>query len=231
MKKRIYLLPGVMCNEKLWIKLRPYLDESYELIHLSIPLKSNLDEIVDCLNEIVKEEKIHLIGFSLGGYIASYFACKYPNRIEKLFIISSSLCSLNKEEIEKRKKAIFLVETYGFKGLSRKKVLTLLDDSNKKNEDLIHLIQKMYLDLGKDVFNMQMLGTLYRDDLVEKISMMSFSITYLYSDNDRLVNQYWVQKFSKSSYNTNFVKLESSSHMVPLEIPYELSIEIKNWIN
>jgi pimeloyl-ACP methyl ester carboxylesterase len=40
-----------------------------------------------------------LIGFSLGGYIATYFSMLYPERVEKLFVISNSPTSLPLDEI------------------------------------------------------------------------------------------------------------------------------------
>ncbi|MFN4083842.1 MAG: alpha/beta fold hydrolase [Bacteroidia bacterium] len=33
-------------------------------------------------------DKINLFGYSMGGYAALYFACKYPDRVEKVFTIN-----------------------------------------------------------------------------------------------------------------------------------------------
>ena len=76
-----------MRDERIYGQLSYYLDD-YELIHLKIPLSEDFEEIVDILNNNIKEEKINLLGFSLGGYIASYFAIKYPSKIKKLFLLS-----------------------------------------------------------------------------------------------------------------------------------------------
>jgi len=42
------------------------------------------------LNYLNKEniERIHLFGFSMGGYAALYFAWKYPNRVNKIFTVN-----------------------------------------------------------------------------------------------------------------------------------------------
>jgi len=230
MKIKIYLLPGTMCNENIWIKLSPFFDDRYELIHVPIPQNDNFDAIADSLNDYFKKEKIYLLGFSLGGYIASNFACKYPHKIKKLFIISSSLSILPIEEIEKRKKAITFVDKHGFKGLSRKKVISLLEELNQKDEVLIKLIQQMYIDLGKETFKIQMSSTLYREDLLEKFLELKFPVTFFYCDKDRLVNHEWLTSLSTISKNIKFVKKSSSSHMVPLEKPFELSEVIKEWV-
>jgi len=230
MKKKIYFLPGTMCNENLWIKLNSFFDSSYELIHVPIPMENDLDTISKVLNDTFEEKKVYLVGFSLGGYIASYFAYKYPHRIKKLFIVASSLNILPLEEIQKRQNAISFINRFGFKGLSRKKVVTLLEEINQKDESLIELIQQMYVDLGKEVFKIQMQSTLYREDLLEKFLTLEFPLTFFYCIEDRLVNHKWLESLATSSKNIIFIKKQSSSHMVPLEKPFELSESIKKWL-
>ncbi|MCP4970729.1 MAG: alpha/beta hydrolase [Arcobacter sp.] len=229
--KKIYLLPGIMCNQTLWKKMYLYFDDNYELIHLEIPLKKNLDEIVSTLNREIKDDKINLLGFSLGGYIASLFAVKYPNKINKLFIVACSLCEFSNEEIIKRKNAIAFTKKFGFKGLSRKKIISLLEKENQNDNYLIELIQKMYIDLGEDVFLSQFFSTLNRPDLLNKLLCLNKRVTFLYSINDGLVNINWLNKLESLSSNYKFIKINGSSHMLPLEKPKELSTEIKNWIN
>jgi len=230
MKIKIYLLPGTMCDENIWSKFYTFFDENYELIHVPIPMKSNLDEIIKALDIYFEEEKINLLGFSLGGYIASYFACNYPHRIKKLFVVSSSLSILAKGEIQKRQKAISFINSHGFKGLGRKKIISLLEEKNQEDEGLIHLISQMYINLGKEVFINQMKSTLVRNDLLEKISSLNFPITFFYCKEDRLVNHEWLEVLSKRSKDISFVRKISSSHMVPLEKPFELSQALKEWI-
>ena len=63
MKEKIYLIPGLMCDERLWERLTPYLEDYYELVHLEIPLTSDFDEIIEILDKEFKEDKINLFGF------------------------------------------------------------------------------------------------------------------------------------------------------------------------
>ena len=134
------------------------------------------------------------------------------------------------EEIEKRNKAIHLLDMYGFKGLSHKKVVSLLEVSNKKDKNLIKLIQQMYEDLGEDVFRTQMASTLNRENLLEKMSHLDVPMTFLYCDEDRLVNTKWIENFSQVTDIGTFEKISSTSHMLPLERPLEVSQAIKKWI-
>ncbi|NQY52771.1 MAG: alpha/beta fold hydrolase, partial [Campylobacteraceae bacterium] len=165
MKTKIYLLPGLMCNEKLWSKIESDLKIDYELVYLPLPLKDTMAEMIESLE--FKEEKINLLAFSLGGYLASSYAIKYPDKINKLFIVSSSLTNLNNIEIRTRENLLSKINTLVFTGLSSKKVQSLIDDKN--NKELISLIQNMYKDLGQNVLISQLKSTLKRENLLDGI--------------------------------------------------------------
>lgn len=229
MKTKIYLLPGLMCDERLWSRLVLYFDDTYEFIPLSIPLLDSFDEICEYISGSVKDEKINLLGFSLGGYIASYFALKYPNRVQRLFIIAATICSLSKGEIKKRNETLKLIDNYGFKGLSSKKVISLLLKENQEDTELISLIQEMYIDLGEEALKSQMASTLHRKNLLTNLLTLSIPLTYSYSTKDRLLNYNWIEEFILLHKTCKVVSIEGSSHMLPLEKPLELSEEIKNW--
>ena len=166
----------------------------------------------------------------MGGYIATSFALKYPKLVKRLFIIGSSASSLNIEEIKKRENAIRFVNINGFKGLSRKKVISLLDEDNKSNEEMITLIQDMYVSLGKDVFISQFNSTLKRKNIVNDISSLTIPITFYYSKDDRLIDYASLKTLASINKKINFVERLGTSHMLPLEHPLFLSKEIKKWI-
>jgi pimeloyl-ACP methyl ester carboxylesterase len=192
-------------------------------------LKNSFDEIIEELATTLPNEKINILGFSLGGYISTYFASKYPTRVNKLFVVGSAPCSISEDEILKRKNAIEQSKLFGFRGLSTKKIISLLEEKNRDNKELISLIGQMYIDLGQDVFIKQISATLTRVDLFEKLIALDIPITFFYSANDRLVNNSWLDEFKKVSKNSKFIKLFGNSHMLPLEEPLNLSNEIKRW--
>lgn len=229
MKTKIYLLPGIMCDNRLWNKLRPLLEKDFDLVHVEIPLKKSLDEMADFLDSYFKEEKINLLGFSLGGYIASYFAVKYPQKVAKLFVMSNSPCDLPDAEIEKRENVIKLVDSYGFSGISKKKIQTLLGDENQENEEIITLIQRMYLDLGENVFTTQLASTLKREDLATSLSRIDIPMTFYYAQEDELVNPTWIEKFKNAKDNITLEVIDSKSHMLPLEKPDAVACQIEQW--
>ena len=87
----IYFIPGTMCDERLWLPLWHELQKTAQpplnLIHLEIPQYNTIDKIVTHLaKQIIKDDSL-LVGFSLGGYLASALAIKYPDKIKKLLLL------------------------------------------------------------------------------------------------------------------------------------------------
>ena len=228
MKEKIYLIPGLMTDHRLWSRIIPLLENDYELVHTPIPHSEDFDEIIDILFNEFKEEKINLLGFSLGGYIASYFAITYPNRVNRLFTVAATPGNSTEAEIERRKEKFVAIEKEGFVGLSYEKAKSLLEKQN--DEESIKIIQDMFMDLGKESFISQLTSTFYRKDLFEDLINLSIPIWFFYSKNDRLLNQEAIKKLLLDNHNMNIISREGTSHNIPLEVPELLSNEIKKWM-
>ena len=228
MKEKIYLIPGLMTDNRLWSRIIPLLENDYELVHTTIPHSEDFDEIIDILFNEFKEEKVNILGFSLGGYIASYFAITYPNRVNRLFTVAATPGNSTEAEIERRKEKFVAIEKEGFVGLSYEKAKSLLENQN--DEELIKIIQDMFMDLGKESFISQLTSTFYRKDLFEDLINLSIPIWFFYSKNDRLLNQEAIKKLLLDNHNMNIISREGTSHNIPLEEPKLLSVYIKNWM-
>lgn len=230
MKEKIYFIPGLMTDERLWKRVIPLLENDYEIVHVPIPRSEDFDEIIDILFNEIKEEKINLLGFSLGGYIASYFAITYPNRVKRVFMVAATPGATNEAEIERRKEKFAIIEKEGF-GLSYEKALSLVEETNKNDEDLIQTIIDMFNDLGKNCFISQLTSTFYRKDLFEDLIHQDFPIWIFYSENDRLLNKKALKRLTTTTHNIKMIKREGSSHNIPLEAPFDFASNVKSWMN
>ncbi|RXJ88242.1 alpha/beta fold hydrolase [Arcobacter sp. CECT 8985] len=222
-KRRVYLITGFMCDQRVWNKVLSLFDNSFEFIHIHISIENSIEKIVEKIN--IEDENIILVGFSLGGYIASYYALKNQFKVNKVLVISSSLCSLNHKEIKQRENALKLTREYGFSIINDKKIKTLLE--NKNDESLIFLIKDMYKKNSKDIFLNLLEATTYRNDLSKKINSTNIDFNFLYSKDDILINKKWIYELKKST-NFNFFELNSSSHIIPLEKPHITKSIIEN---
>ena len=232
-KEKIYLIPGLMTDERLWSRIKPFLENDYELIHIPIPHTEDFDEIIDILDKQFSddsEEKVNLLGFSLGGYIASYYAITYPNRLNRLLMVAATPGSSSEAEIERRKEKFTVIEKEGFKGLSYDKAKSLVEKKNKDDSELIKIIQDMFIDLGKERFITQLTSTFYRKDLFADLVNLDLPIWFYYSQDDRLLSPNALDRLLNNEHNMKLISRVGTSHNIPLEVPDLLSNVIKDWM-
>lgn len=226
MREKIYLIPGLMCDERLWSRLKPFLEDKYELIHLPIPFSDNFNTASKKLEGIIEDESINLLGFSLGAYLASYFTVKNPTKVKRLFLVAGTPGAMNDDEITKRKMAISQIQKFGFKGLSNKMVLSLIDEKNHNDSELIDLIKDMFKNLGEQTYKIQMKLTFNRVDISDDLKKLDIPIKFFYSVDDSLLNYEVLDSFKKEDKYIILHTKEGKSHMLPLEEPKYLANEI-----
>ena len=221
-KTQLFLLPGTMCNELLWEDLAPFLADSCELSFLSIPNNLSFEQLADHYAEQFSGQQINLLGFSLGGYVAAWFATAYPDLIKSLFIVANSPVELPESELTTRKNALRFVDRNGYPGIPGKRVKSLLDPKNH-TEDLIHRIQKMDSQMGQATFVSQTKMLSERQDLAEKLADISTPLHFCFSEGDNLVNTGWIDELALKRDGITVEKLSGNGHMVPLEQAEQLA--------
>lgn len=110
--KTIVLIHGLSDNLEYWEAVSTYLKNEYNIIrydlrgHGKSPLGEDeitIELFVKDLNDLLTKlnvDECTLIGFSLGGVIASEYALKYPSKVSSLILMSSfSNCSQPMKEI------------------------------------------------------------------------------------------------------------------------------------
>ncbi|WP_418185390.1 alpha/beta fold hydrolase [Aliarcobacter vitoriensis] len=229
-KEKIYFIPGLMTDIRLWKRVIPLLENRFEIIHTPIPNSTNFDEIVEILSNNFKEEKINILGFSLGGYIASYFTCKFPQKVKKLFTVSATPGTTSKEELARRELKIEAFKNSNEFGLDRQKAISLVEVQNQNDDDLIQTIMDMFNELGRDVFLTQLTSTFNRIDLFESLNKLNIPIYMFYSSEDRLLDKDSLKKLENEKHNIKLFKRIGTSHNIPLEFPKDLVKHIENWI-
>ncbi|QKF82342.1 alpha/beta fold hydrolase [Halarcobacter ebronensis] len=230
-KEKIYLIPGLMNNEELWSKIKPQLEKSFELIHIPIPNSDDFEEAIKELDKSFDEEKINLVGFSLGAYLASYYISKRANRIKKAFLISGTPSSLKKAENERRELLLKQLDNLKFKSLSLLIIKAHLNKENKENSELINLIHRMFLSFSLDEYKIQLRSTFNRVDLHNELISSNIPIKLLYSKGDKLLNQNSIKKMREKASKIEMLVMEGRSHMLPLEEPEIVAKEIKEWFS
>lgn len=99
-KRPIVFLHGFLGSSSDWLELLSYLPPcNYHLIDLPGHGKSTFQQELILPNF---EEKMILIGYSMGGRLALQYAASCPEKVEKLILLSTHLGLFSEEERKKR---------------------------------------------------------------------------------------------------------------------------------
>ena len=226
-----------MCNQQLWLPAWQLLGqqhpENYQLIALTIPNAGSMDEVVNSMAELIVEPEAIVVGFSLGGYIASAIALKLGAKIEQLLIVSNLPKNLPPGEIKQRKRTINGISQRGYAGIPNKRIDDLLHPNIKQFNPLSYPIIKQTIitmdrELGVEVLLHQLSVSLHRPDLFPLLEKLSLPITFLVGDKDNLVDLVCLKEALKGNNDQVLKAVPNTGHMLPLESPQALASMLIN---
>ncbi|MEH6443249.1 MAG: alpha/beta hydrolase [Oceanospirillaceae bacterium] len=230
----LYFIPGTMCNELLWSKLWPLLEKNCQLIHLAIPKEGSLTEVVAQLVLQIKissqGEKFGLIGFSLGGYLASAVSLEFDSQLEKLMIIANTPKALPEKELMQRQRIISAVKSHGYHGINRSRVITFIDEKQHNNNALIELIQQMDNSFGAQELSHHIVALSKRKDLCIELQHSKKNIWFCHGQSDHLIDPQRMQIMQAESACISLKEVPQCGHFLPLEQPIQLAKLIRDWL-
>lgn len=121
-KETLVLLHGFMENSIMWNELEPHLSQDFSLLKIDLPGHGKSEKTADiqtmhlmseAVKEVLDQENIaqfHLLGHSMGGYVALAFAEKWEDRLKSLTLFFSSYLEDDEEKKEQRKKSYRIIQ-------------------------------------------------------------------------------------------------------------------------
>ena len=224
---RLDCIPGTLCDARMWSRLSPLLGGEADLRH--IPLhQARTRAQMQALIASHSAPTSHLVGFSLGAYLALEHALAHPQRVQSLTLIANSAKGLQPEEIATRRRVVTMLERNAYAGITRQRLRELLHPAHLDDTAITGLIQQMGLDLGKDVLLAQFITTIDRPDLMARLPEISCPVLIVGAEEDKLVNPGDLRAMAaRLPHATLRMLAGESGHMIPLEAPQALAGAIR----
>jgi pimeloyl-ACP methyl ester carboxylesterase len=212
----------------MWQLLCEQYSTDCQLVHLPIPTTGNMDVVVSEIAKKIVADKAILVGFSLGGYIASAIALRMPELISHLVVVSNLPKNLPDAEIKQRKRTIAWIAQRGYSGIPNKRIDDLLHPEIKQIENnsfvsIKNTIMAMDAELGVDVLLHQLSVSMLRPALLGHLSKLTLPVTFLVGDKDALVDFPNLEQDISDAENIKAYKVKNTGHMLPLESPQALA--------
>lgn len=88
-KAKIICIPGLAADHRLFVEQSEYFNEDLHCLALNRPDGETLTQYATQLGESLSDENNILVGVSFGAQLALEIARSYPEKVKKVFVISS----------------------------------------------------------------------------------------------------------------------------------------------
>lgn len=219
---RLDLIPGTMCDQRLWGRLLPLLPADLEPSH--VPLhKARTRAQMQALIAARTAPAAHIVAFSMGAYFALEHALAYPDRVASLVLIANSARGLRPEEKERRQRTMAVLEKHAFAGTTPSQLRSFVLPSHLQEPSIAGVIQQMSLDLGKETMLAQFAASMERADLMARLPELRCPLMIVGAEEDAMVRADDLRAMAQLAPGTRLEIVHGSGHMIPLEAPEQLA--------
>ncbi|SFV26891.1 Pimeloyl-ACP methyl ester carboxylesterase [Devosia crocina] len=228
MLKPFVLLPGLLCDARLWRDIVLPLREEVAPLVADLTLD---DTIVAMARRTLAAAppSFALAGLSMGGYVALEIMRQAPDRVTHLALLDTSARPDTDERREARRKGIENVRIGKFIGVSRSLLPSLLA---KRNLDtpLAEEVQAMAERCGQDAYIRQQQAILGRIDSRPTLPGIKVPTLIGVGTEDSLTPPELAEEMASAVPHADITRFARSGHLPTMENPQAVAEALRNWL-
>ncbi len=221
----ILLLPGMMCDARLWQPQLAILD--LPVLHADT---TGTDNFADMAAQVLAEapSSFAMAGLSMGGILAFEIWRQAPERVTHLALLDTNP---HAESPDRRSMRLQQIETAMAGGLRELAIESLkplyLARSHRDDEELLGLILDMALDLGPEVFRTQSLALRDRVDSVPTLHTIDCPTAVICGNEDALCPVGYHELMAAEIPQASLSVIDDCGHLATLEQPEAVNVELQ----
>ena len=230
MKLPIILLPGLMCDQRLFQPQLELLSQERRVIFAKSFGFETIGDIASNILETAPKQFI-LAGLSMGGIVALELLRQSPKKINKLILMDTNHKAEPEHISIKREHQIREVEKGNLqKVMIEEHIPNYLADGSTTCS-IANLCLKMALQLGAKVFTQQSRALMSRIDQTTTLQNIEVPTMLICGKYDRLCDVGIHQKMHKLIKNSKFNIINDAGHLPTLESPTKTNRILKEWLD
>lgn len=226
----LVLLPGTLCDERIWERVIPHLSNTCEVITPRFTCGDNMVDAVALLRKKLPE-RFALAGFSLGGLAALELVRQAPESVDRLALISSHAQADTPENSEARLEQLKMAKLKGIDTLVNEQFipagLTKHSPGLLSNEKLL---REMASGMDTSDFERQTRMAITRFDQHDTLRTFTRPTLILASDKDAMCVPDKPLAALKAMPSAKLVWIEGAGHYITLEQPKMIAQHIQQWL-
>lgn len=219
----VLFFPGTLCDERIFMPLWRQLSLDQRRF---VPLQwatSKEDMLALSEDRILADEKVHLVGYSMGGYIASLIAARNKSNIASVTLIAYDPAGLPANEISQRDAMVKSLKKGHFKPDNHNYLARFIHPSRLADTNVTEVVTSMAKDLGKSTLLAHTLATTPRENTLKLLEKINAPVTLVGAIDDTIANIESLRYAAKLLPNAYLHEFENTGHMIPLEQTSQLA--------
>lgn len=229
MADNLVLLPGLLCDARLWAEpvallgglVRPWVADL------------TLDETIAAMAARVltaAPERFALAGLSMGGYVAFEVMRQAPQRVTHLALLDTSARPDDEARKAKRRDGIAQIRLGQFIGVSRGLLPSLLAPQHL-DTPLAEEVQAMAERVGQEAYIRQQTAILGRIDSRPILSGISVPTLVGVGESDMLTPPELAAEMAGAIAGAQLVQFADSAHLPTMEAPGAVARAMAEWLS
>lgn len=227
MPPTLAFLPGTMCDQRVWAPVRERLEPHFSGHYIATETQATREAMLGLIDSVARASgPLHLVAFSMGGYLALDYALARPDQVASLITVASSAFGLTPKEAAERVRALDLLEKHEYRGISQARINQFVHPTRQSDPEVVDVIRAMDRDLGKQVLVNQLRETSQRKSLGPLLPCLAMPALFIAADGDPFASPETAERMAKLAPKAATEIAQGAGHMIPLEQPVWLATRI-----
>lgn len=226
MASKLLLLPGLICDERLWRDVISGLEVEATVADLT------QDESMAAMAEralAAAPPRFALAGLSMGGYVAFEIMRLAPERVTHLALFDTSARADDAARRETRRKGIEMVGQGKFIGVSRGLLGKLIAPQHMGSE-IARDVQAMSERVGPEAYIRQQKAILGRVDSRPTLSTITVPTLVGVGQADQMTPPELAEEMAAGIVGAELVRFPDSAHLPTMENPSAVVAAMQGWL-
>ena len=230
MKPALVLIPGLLCDERLWRHQSEALADLADLI--LVPDVTGQDSVQDMAQDILEAapERFALAGLSMGGYVALEIMRQVPDRVEALALLDTSARPDTPEGTKTRLALIEMAQDGRFDEVWRTLLPKIVHPDRVEDPGIVAVVEGMARSVGPEAFERQERAIIGRPDSREDLPGISCPTLVLCGRDDVLTPPSLHEELADGIPGAILRIVDRCGHLSTLERPEEITRAMREWL-
>jgi pimeloyl-ACP methyl ester carboxylesterase len=225
----LILLPGLLCDEALWVHQTRYLAE---VADVAVADLTGRDSVAALAADVLATAppRFAVAGLSMGGYVALEIVRQAPERIMKLALLDTNARADTDKQRRRRRGLMALADRGEFRGVTPRLLPMLIHPDRIGEEALTGEVMAMAERVGRDAFLRQQKLIMDRPDSRLWLSSIQLPTLVLCGRQDAISTLEMHVEMAGAIPGARLAIVEECGHLASLERPHATTALMRDWL-